>query len=188
MTNVIRFNVEGICPLLMHNGQLANPLNPITKAMKELTSQRKKTEETHLELSRLEFKGGLYLNSDGMVHVPSELIESCIVEGAKKSKLGKQFKSAICVMDDSVLDYGESLTADELWDRGIQYVDIRPVKVGMARIMRTRPIFKSWKMSFEVTYNADLVNPENIELAVHDAGSQAGIGDYRPKFGRFAIL
>ena len=92
MASVIEFKIEGISPLLMHNGQLANPLNPLVKQMKALTGQRKKTDEVHLELSRLEFRAGLYVSSSGAVQIPAELLESCLIEGAKKSKLGKQFK------------------------------------------------------------------------------------------------
>lgn len=188
MPGTIEFQIEGVSPLLMHNGQLANPLNPLVKQMKALTGQRKKTDEVHIELSRLEFRAGLYLNSSGQVEVPAELLESCIIEGAKKSKLGKQFKSAICIMDNSPLDYGEKLTVDQLWGRAEEFADVRGVKVGTSRVMRTRPIFRTWRLKFEVSFNGELVNPEQIELAVADAGAQVGIGDYRPKFGRFQIV
>lgn len=183
-----KFRIEGIAPLLMHNGQLANPLNATVKAMKALTGQRKKTDETHLELSRLEFYGGLYLSKNGDVQIPSEVIESTLIEGAKKSKLGKAFKSAIAVYDAANLNYGEKLTVDQMWERSDEFVDVRPVKVGTSRIMRTRPIFRQWSLEFTVSYNADLINPEQIQLAVADAGAQVGLCDYRPKFGRFQVV
>ena len=50
----IGFRFVGIAPLLMHNGALANPLNPLVKEMKAITGLRKKTDEHHLELQRLE--------------------------------------------------------------------------------------------------------------------------------------
>lgn len=188
MSSSISFSIEGISPLLMHNGQLANPLNPLVKQMKSLTGQRKKTDEVHAELSRLEFRAGLYLSKDGIVEIPSEVLESCIIEGAKKSKLGKQFKSSIAIMENSTLNYGETLTVDEMWERNEEFADVRGVKVGTSRIMRTRPIFRNWSLEFEVSYNADLVNPEQIMLAVADAGAQVGLCDYRPKFGRFHVV
>jgi len=188
MDSFIEFRIEGISPLLMHNGQLANPLNPLVKQMKSLTGLRKKSDEVHIELSRLEFRAGLYVSSDGQVEIPSEVLESSIIEGAKKSKLGKQFKSSICINDSSPLDYGENLSVDELWERHEEFADVRPVKVGQSRVMRTRPIFRDWRLSFRVDYNPELVNPEQIVLAVQDAGSQVGLCDYRPKFGRFQIV
>jgi len=35
----IDFHVRGVAPLLMHNGQIANPVNKFAKAMKAITSQ-----------------------------------------------------------------------------------------------------------------------------------------------------
>jgi len=188
MDSFIEFKIEGISPLLMHNGQLANPLNPLVKQMKSLTGLRKKSDEVHMELSRLEFRAGLYVSSDGQIEIPSEVLESCIIEGAKKSKLGKQFKSSICINDSSPLDYGANLSVDELWERNEEFADVRGVKVGQSRVMRTRPIFRDWRLRFRVDYNPELVNPEQIVLAVQDAGSQVGLCDYRPKFGRFQIV
>ena len=37
----IGFRFVGIAPLLMHNGALANPLNPLVKEMKAITGLRK---------------------------------------------------------------------------------------------------------------------------------------------------
>lgn len=184
----ITFHIRGIAPLLMHSGQLANPLNPLVKEMKVLTGQRKKTDDTHLELSRLEFRAGLYLNAAGQVVIPSEVLESCIIEGAKKAKLGKAFKSAIAVQDDAVLDYGKQLTPEEMWSKPEAFVDVRGVKVGTSRVMRTRPIFRTWQLMFEVIFDGDQINAENVVQAVSDAGRQVGLCDYRPKFGRFEIV
>jgi len=188
MSGEIEFKIEGVSPLLMHNGQLANPLNPLVKQMKAVTGKRKKTDDDHAELSRLEFRAGLYLSAAGQVEIPSEILESCLVEGAKKSKLGKQFKSAIAIYENSPLDYGEMLTVDQLWERSEEFADVRGVKVGTSRVMRTRPIFRNWKLSFTVSFNPELLNPEQIVLAVQDAGTQVGLCDYRPKFVRFHIV
>lgn len=184
----IAFHIQGIAPLLMHSGQLANPLNPLVKEMKVLTGQRKKTDDTHLELSRLEFRAGLYLNASMQVVIPSEVLESCIIEGAKKAKLGKAFKSAIAVQEDAVLDYGKPLTPEQMWEKPEEFVDVRGVKVGTSRVMRTRPIFRNWKLSFDVLFDGDQINAENVIQAVADAGRQVGLCDYRPKFGRFEIV
>jgi len=184
----LKFHIEGIAPLLMHNGQLANPLNPLVKEMKTLTGQRKKTDEVHLALSRLEFRAGLYLNSKGEVIITSDVLESCLIEGAKKSKLGKQFKSAVAIHEDSILNYGKKLTVDELWERSAEFADVRGVKVGTSRVMRTRPIFRNWSLKFTALYDDEQINAENLLQAVTDAGTQVGLCDYRPKYGRFQII
>jgi hypothetical protein len=183
----LKVKIEGISPLMMHNGQLANPLNAFSKQIKAITSNRKKTEEHHIEISRLEFLAGLYVNSKRQVVIPSIAIESCITEGAKKSKLGKQFKSAIAVEHDSVLEYGKQLTPEQLWELGEEFVDVRSVKVGTARVMRTRPVFRTWSSEFEVLFDAEQVDEAQVVRAISDAGIQVGLLEYRPKFGRFQI-
>lgn len=179
-------SIRGKSPLLMHNGSLANPTNPIVKAMKAITGNRKKTDEQYEQLARLEFRGGLYLNQAGKVIVPSAVIEGSIRDGAKKSKLGKQFASAVMVNDDALLDYGEDLTPDEMFERG-DFVSMMAVRVEKNRIMRTRPIFHNWRLSFEVTWDSEQINASNLRKAIEDAGNMVGICDYRPKFGRFEI-
>lgn len=64
--------VTGTQPLLMHNSRMANPLDPIVKAVGKITSKRVKTDDDQEELARLDFYGGLYLDPDveiGRAHV-----------------------------------------------------------------------------------------------------------------------
>ena len=58
------YRIEGVDPILMHNGQLANPRNSYAKSMKAISSKRNKTGDDFDELARLEFCGGLYM-TDG---------------------------------------------------------------------------------------------------------------------------
>ena len=39
----MKFKIEGISPLLMHNEQLADPLNAFAQQVAEISSKRKKT-------------------------------------------------------------------------------------------------------------------------------------------------
>jgi hypothetical protein len=155
--------------------------------MKEITSVRKKTDEHHLQLQELEFLAGLYLDGQRRVIIPSEVIESCLVEGAKKAKLGKAFKAAVSVMEDSLLDYNGPKTPEALWAEAETFADVRGVRVGGSRIMRTRPIFRQWALAFTVTWDDEQINAEQLRKAVEDAGAQVGLCDYRPKFGRFQL-
>jgi len=183
----ITYHVRGISPLLMHNGRLANPLDPFAKKMKALTGLRKKTDETHVELSKLEFLAGLYLDSEERVIIPSGNIEGAIAAGARLSRQGKEFKSGVMVADDAVLDYGKPLTPEELWADYDNHVSVMAVKVQKARIMRTRPIFHEWAISFAVQFNSDVVDGSHVTMAVEKAGSLVGLCDFRPKYGRFEI-
>lgn len=144
--------IRGISPLLMHNGQTADPLNKFSKQMKAITGKRKKTEEDYAEMSKIEWHAGLYVDKDGDLIIPSTLIEASIQDGAKKSKLGKAFKSAVFINDDAKLDIGTKKKASELWGDD-QYRDVRGVRVGQSRVMRTRPVFNQWKCSFVLHFH-----------------------------------
>lgn len=58
--DMLTLKLTGMSPLMMHADTLANPLNPITKAHKELTSKRKKTDDDHEAIAKSEFIAGAY--------------------------------------------------------------------------------------------------------------------------------
>lgn len=97
---ILKVRLTGTRPLLMHADTYADPLNPLTKAHKLLTSKRKKTEEDHEVIAKSEWRGGLYFADDIGPFVPGVNIESALVAGGKLSKLGTQLKRSIEVMDD----------------------------------------------------------------------------------------
>lgn len=179
--------IEGVSPLLMHNGQTADPLNSWSKAMKAITSKRKKTDADIEELARIEWFAGLYLNSDQYPIIPSTNLESMVEEGAKVQKLGKQFKSAISVDSDALVIFPNRRRAEELWGDE-SHRDARGVRVGQSRVIRNRPIFREWACSFTVNFDDEQVNASQITSAINDAGRQKGLMDYRPKFGRFRVV
>ncbi len=75
MTEIIKANLIGISTLLMHNGRLANPTDKWTKALKEVTSKKKKTEEDHLEIKKMEWRASLYMDEDEtFVGIPSDVL------------------------------------------------------------------------------------------------------------------
>ena len=51
--------------------------------------------------------------------------------------------------------------------------------------MRTRPRFDDWAAEVKVHYQPELLNPAGIDRFMETAGSTIGIGDWRPRFGRF---
>jgi copper chaperone CopZ len=179
--------IRGVSPLLMHNGQTADPLNKFTKQMKAITGKRKKTEEDYAEMSKIEWHAGLYVDKAGDLIIPSTLLEASIQDGAKKSKLGKAFKSAVFINDDAKLDIGTKKKAVDLWGDD-NYRDVRGVRVGQSRVMRTRPVFNSWSCKFTLYFDDEQVNDTDVVRAIEDAGSKSGLGDFRPRFGRFEVV
>ena len=182
--------IEGVSPLLMHNGQLANPMNPIVKRMKEITGKHhsKKTDADDIELMRLEFMGGLYIAGDTGPFIPCECIEGCIRDAAKISSKGKQVTAGLQVDPDRIrLDYDGPRTADELYEEK-SFVDVRPIKLQKSTtVMRTRPRFDRWSAAFEVMVIDEVLNIADVGKFIEKAGMLKGLMDYRPKFGRFVV-
>lgn len=174
--------------LLMHNGQTADPLNKFAKAMKAVTAVRKKTDAEYEKLAKIEFQAGLYLDASGTkVIVPGRVLEAAIAEGAKKVKEGKSALAALFVDSDMALEYaGGPLTPDELAKSDKHRLTVG-VRVSQARVMRTRPYFEDWSGTFRLSFDDSLANPEQVHTWITRAGELVGLGDWRPRHGRFVV-
>ncbi|MBJ7485966.1 hypothetical protein [Brevundimonas sp.] len=186
MWKPLTLTLTGVAPLLMHNGQLADPLSPFSKAMKEVAGRRLKSDADHEELARLEFLGGLWVNDEKQPCIPSEAMEACLVGGARKSKEGKAAVAALLIEEHLALGFEGPETPEELW-ADEQFRLRVPARVGQARVMRTRPIFRHWSAIAVVQFNSDLINASQVQKWVRVSGDQVGLGDWRPKFGRFSV-
>lgn len=183
----LQVTITGTSPLLMHSDRFANPLDPMTKAHKELTSVRKKSDETHEAIAKSEFMASCYWTKQAGFFVPGQNMDACLIGAAKLQKLGVKFKQAVQTLENEMSLVGTLPANPELlWADG-DYTDCRGVKVGMAKIMRYRPIFKSWKLKCTIMINDDVLNVSEVKKALVDAGALIGLGDYRPRFGRFSV-
>ena len=79
----ITYRLTSDCPMLMHNGQTADPLNHWSKSMKQVSGKRKKTDADYEELAKIEFFAALYIDKTGPI-IPSANIDSMLVNAAKK--------------------------------------------------------------------------------------------------------
>jgi len=173
--------------ILMHNGQLADPLNPFTKALKEYTSKRKKSDDDHLKVAELEFQGSLYFDDAIGPYIPGHVIDATIKNGAKKKKLGTIFESCVSTVDGMYpLQYKGPRTREALW-ADPRFRDRRGCGVQQARVIRTRPKFTDWSLEFDLQLFPCELNPKDIEQAIIDAGIYVGLLDFRPRFGLFEL-
>lgn len=196
MQKIVEVKIKGSSPMLMHNGMLADPENPIVMDMKAITSIKAKdrTEEHIKSLRRLEWQGGLWLDDEGRAAIPPDAIEKCIIEGARKTRDGKAVESGVNVRGFSLLEFpdaGKSL--DKLYESG-KYFDARLVKSNPSnkssgKIMRVRPFFGDWGLKMTVYYDDRIVASEDALIQwIDTAGRLIGLGDYRPRYGRFEIV
>lgn len=178
-------SVTGNAPLIMHNARLADPLDEWTRLLARATGKRNKTEEDHREVARLEWAGGLYHDETGGPYIPSANMEATLFRGASKHKLMSALKSALIIPDEiNVLAYRGPRTVNELWDSD-NYSFRQSVKVGTARVIRTRPIFRDWTCEFTGTLDTDVVDRDAFVMVAETAGKLIGLGDWRPRYGRF---
>jgi hypothetical protein len=76
---------------------------------------------------------------------------------------------------------------------GEWHVDSRAVVIPATRgrILRHRPMFNEWSVTFDLQINTDLIDERMVREIVNNAGALVGIGDFRPAkkgpYGRFSI-
>lgn len=180
----VTYELTSDAPMLMHNGQTADPLNKYAKAMKAVSSKRAKTDADYEEMARIEFTAGLYMNGNGPC-IPAHVIDAVLVNAAKKVKEGMSAKASVYCPEHADLEYDGPRDVAEMWaDERFRHV--AAVRVSMARVMRTRPVFREWKAKVTVKYEDSLVNLSQLDRWMEIAGSQIGVGDWRPQHGRFS--
>lgn len=179
----IRIRVIGSSPLVQNNNTLCDPLHPLTKQKAALTGKRKKTDADHEQIGQIEFVAGLYMNENGPI-IPAGMFRACLIEGAKRDKMGSTFKTGLFVESDGVLEYegprdSKSLYADK------SFVWRCPVGNQRSTIIRTRARFNDWASEFDVYYDNSMIDLEHIENAIRHS-EKIGMGDARALgYGKF---
>jgi hypothetical protein len=181
----INLRIVGTRRLLMHAGRLADPLDPVAKALAKLTSKKMKTEADHEAIGRTEFFGGLWLDG-GEPCVPAEALMATFVGAARTRRRGPQASAGLVVAANATLDYDGPRDPDALWADPKFRLRV-PVRVGSARTMRTRPCFDEWSAEFTATYLPTLLNRDEVVETFAIAGFIKALGDWRPQNGTFSI-
>ena len=183
-----KVRIEGMAPLIMHNNTLLDPLNPLTKAMKKLTGKRTKTDDDHAKIAEIEFKAGFYGDEKGRPIMPGENIEACIRDGAKKSKKGKVVQAGLFIDDNPLLIFEGPKDIDKLSNSSNNVLTVGVKNKGTGgSVMRTRPIFRDWALEFTIQFRPDLMNADELKEHLIVAGQVSGLGDWRPRHGRFHV-
>jgi hypothetical protein len=186
----VRVEIRGIQPLLMKSGRGVDPTDPLVKRIKAITSKRKKTDSDILQLDRLEFECGLYWDENqARVYVPDFNIVGLIRDGAKANRRGKEMSAGVEPAEERVpLVYDGPKDIDGLYEAG--FVDRRMVKNkgSGGSVMRVRPRFKAWGLSFSLLVDDQVATLADVRSALENAGLRVGLGDFRPRFGRFEVV
>ena len=139
-------------------------------------------------------EAGLYISpSTGLEIIPNPNLFRCIIDAgtffkAGRSKVTTQKSSLIpaCV---TVNQMEMEIVHKEPWE-----VDTRPVRIPATggRILRHRPMFHDWSISFSVTLDVEVIGVKLFRQIMDAAGQKIGLGDFRPAckgpYGKFVIV
>lgn len=190
----IALHFTGLRPLLMHRPITVNPLDPVTLEIKKYTGKRKKTTDDHETIARLEWEAGMYHDSDIGPYLPGVNIEVMLRKAGVITKQGTAVTRGVLVPEDRVplLYDGPRGTngkgVQELWDANLK--DYRVVGNQANSVMRCRPCFRpggAWEMTVPIVYEPSILDERDLLAIAERAGTMIGLGDYRPRFGRFAV-
>ena len=139
------------------------------------------------EILGVEWLCGLYTDPSDVVAIPADNILAMTVEGARKSKLGKDAAAGIYeVQPFYKLDYKGPQSIEALYSAG-GFIDYRSVCFNQRRIMRARPRFPEWRLPIELMVETEIMEVSAARDALRVSGERIGLCDYRPRFGRFHL-
>ena len=175
--NVV-FAIEGTSPLLTHN--------PSSMRSGESGPSRKK-----IPTAVDEAAAGLYVGDDGRFYIPTIAFRNAILYGLRGKKIGKvgaATKLAPAVFIDP--EHEMTMILDKNGKPAVKYeIDSRRAVVQRQGITRHRPKFYPWKAMVTLSVDLDIVSSEIVAREMDEAGTTAGVGDYRPQrtgwFGKF---
>jgi hypothetical protein len=190
----MRIRLVGERPLLICNGEGADPLNPRVREISQVSQKKRKTDEDHELLSRLHFQSACYFDESIGVYLPSANAFKSIQEGAARFKEASVVKSQLIVKGvngknlepagSPILPDGRC-TPDELYQKK-EHVFRKVGKLnGRTSIVITRPIFNKWTVEFQLEFTE--VTPARVVEYLKIAGSLKGVGTWRPVYGLYRV-
>ncbi len=162
--------IKGIVPLLQ-----SNPISVTDSDVKKTPGKPDYTKEAEQKL---------YRNTDGKIFVPSTWVEGTLRKASSLFKIPGRGKATYkdLVLSSIIVEPTEILIKPQKYE-----VDARTVVINRSRVMRYRPIFKEWTLNFKINVLEEQFSEDAVQQILVHAGGYKGIGDYRPKFGRFEV-
>lgn len=176
------FRIVGLTPLLQHStaGMTVEGTGTNLRSKSDNITGREEAEQ------------GCYRDSEGYLVMPTIAFQRTLYYAASGRKVGKttaRVALAGVVMTQEFVRLVDPETDEFIKDFD---VDTRFVKVGTARVPRSRARIEKWSVELPVEFDEDLINDGAIRELLKIAGKVVGVGDYRPAtgggpFGRFEV-
>lgn len=124
-----------------------------------------------------------YRNDKGILFIPSTQPEACmqkagadfVMEGRKK--YGQYLKGGIFIEQQEIPLSPQKYEIFEC-----------PVVINRARVLAWRPMFTNWSCEFTINVTDDMIDTNVLKEILIEGGRHKGLGDWRPKFGRFEVV
>ena len=130
----------------------------------------------------------LWVDAEGRPTVPAHALRACIERGARALRQGAQVRGGLVIASVGEFDYGQDGPQSQQ-DVAAERLFVVPVMVGQSRVLRARPKFDEWAVSFMVDTDPELVDESQLDRWLDIAGRRVGLGDWRPEksghYGRF---
>ena len=169
-----RFNVtiRGTAPLLMHRFDDGQDTQTVKKSGKQYDK-------------KVDAENALYKDEKGNIVHPSIHIESALIKSAVNYRIPgqgkKTFKDAFrggIFCEPQLIPHKNTK-----WE-----IDLQSVVIQRSRVMRSRPRFDEWELDFQILNIDERITPQILKDILIDAGKFCGIGDFRPRYGRFKVV
>ncbi len=167
----IKVTIKGICPLLQH--RFSTP-----------EEDPKWIEQTGLRDFSKEVLLSLYVDGKGNFYQPADHILGSMTKAAVDFKIPGKGKKTYKELVLSALFIHPDAIPHKIQE---WVIDRRRVSIQRASIIRERPKFNEWELSFEFEVADEQLPAEVIRRILEHAGNRKGIGDFRPRFGRFMV-
>ena len=197
--------VEGTESLMLSNVQYSDPLGEAAKQKKHFTDKKgkSKTDDVHRAVRTLDWLYSGYWKNEGECivdhenntvafngysnpYLPGANFQRSLRDAATNWNWGKKSKSAIIVYNNPEIEYDGPKDAVEMFNHRapkLQFAASTSRGVWVNRIC----IPQGWKCSFELYLNTDLFELADLKKICNMAGKAAGLGTWRPRFGRFEV-
>jgi hypothetical protein len=168
--------IEGVAPILFHRWNC------------ESVESKSKAKKGSAEKKSDDVESYVYRTDKGELAIPGEYLRGAVVGAAKYQQDPRSpRKSAMDLFKAGVI----SLTSlASLGTKDWDLLDKRRVVIQRNAITRSRPCMREgWKATFILQIQLpEYIDPALLNSTIQAAGRLIGLGDFRPSFGRFAVV
>ncbi len=173
----IKVEIEGTSPLLMNRYNIEAELE--RQKGKRVTKVYDNKEEA--------FKSAYWNKSGKSLMIPAINIYASILNASSFHKINRRSAKSILAGSLRVMPEEVDLGTDKY------EIDLRPVVIQRARVLKARARLDKWGASFQIIFNENLISdPIIIKTVLEEAGLRIGLMDYRPQksgyYGTFKII